>query len=321
MGFELSPKAAKRVLGVAGVVFGIALAMLIRGSWTAPPTHTLAATARVAAAVDQHLKWAEQHSAEGLPPQFEPIHAFFEEARAGVRPFAEDALGWTSKWKLIGEYFGGGDGHKAYLEERFAEHLFTAAELEGLVQQVVAGYLSHLDQVDNLLLVRIEADLEGIPIGRFTAGIDHVAIEQALSTAIREALAAAEADVPSMIGREFTSFVAGEVLTVAGVQLATSAGIIGVGAASGTVTFGIGLIAGIIVDAIINAVMDPAGELSDQLNDTLLRLEALIVSGDGEQPGLYQRLRDFASLRAEARRTAITAVGLPLGQPSVAPSF
>lgn len=327
MGIEISPRAARWVLGIACVCFFVTLGLLIRRIVNMPTGENVATVVpvatkvNVAEVVDRHLKWAHVQSAKGLDPQIEPIHAFFEEARAGVRPFAEDALSLTSKFKLVKDYLADGEEHKEYLEERFAARIFTAADLESLVEQVVAAYLNHLDNVDAMLLVNLQADLDGIPAGSFSNSVDRAAIEHALKTAIHEALAAAAADVPKMIGREFVSYVAGEILTAASVELATSAGILSAGAVSGTVTFGIGVLVGMIVDAILQEILDPAGELSSHLDETLIRLEELIVSGYDEEPGLYQRLRDFASLRANARRTAITAVGLPHGEPNSNPSF
>lgn len=323
MTFNVHPKTKTLVLAAAGVLVGIVLATLLRWAFSASSTAsvTTVASPTVAEVVGRHLDWADRQSAEGLAPQFGPIHEFFAQASFGVRPFAEDALGWTSKWKLIEGYFAGGDAHRQYLEERFAARIFASDDLESLVQQVVAAYLNHLDNVDAMLLVNLQADLEGIPAGSFTAGVGRADIEQALNAAICDAVQAVEADFPGMIGRELASFVAGEVLSMATVELATSAGILGAGASSGTVTFGIGLLAGLIVDAIITEIYDPAGELSLQLDETLLRLEEIIVSGNGEQPGLYHRLLDYASRRGQARKAAITSVVLPPGELSPDSTF
>jgi hypothetical protein len=183
------------------------------------------------------------------------------------------------------------------------------------VQYAVQAYLTHLDNVDSMLLVNLKADLEGIPSSSFSAGVDRSVIEQSLNAAIEGAMQAVEADLPGMIGRELVSFVAGEVLGAASVQLATSAGILSVGASSGTVTFGVGLVVGVIVDVIVgwayDKFADPAGELSRKLDGTLIQLEKVIVEGQGDEPGLNRRLSDYAARRREARNVAVTSVVTP----------
>ncbi|MFO0946448.1 MAG: hypothetical protein U1D30_10940 [Planctomycetota bacterium] len=70
---------------------------------------------------------------------------------------------------------------------------------------------------------------------------------------------------------------------MAATRLATSAGIIGVGAGSGTVTLGVGIVVGVIVDYCVSwaydKMYDPAGEISTKLNETLHELEQLILLG------------------------------------------
>jgi hypothetical protein len=261
----------------------------------------------------------------GILPQLKPIAEFFDEAALGTRGFAEDSLGWWSKWKLATDYVTGGDEHRKYLEERFAARIFAPEDLEQTIQSVVASYLNHLDDVDQTLLVNLRADLEGIPANGFGEGIDRAAIEESLMAAMDDAIRAVETDFQGMVGRELVSFIAGEVLTVASVELATSAGILTAGASSGTVTFGVGLVVGVIVDSVVSwaydELFDPAGELSWQLEDTLLELEDLIIAGNGEYAGLVQRLVEYGSRRGQARKAAITAVVLPQGGLNTTPAF
>ena len=146
-------------------------------------------------------------------------------------------------------------------------------------------------------------------------GLDRDAIQQAISTAIHESVDVAEADFRGMVGQQLVSIVAGDVLGTAAAELAVSAGIVGAGAASGAASFGVSLIVGIIVDAIISwaydELFDPAGELAGKVNGSLTDLEGLILSGNGTQPGLEGRLREYALRRSAARAAAIRSAVMP----------
>src|SRR5581483_7795291 len=111
MGFALSKKAARRILVVASVCFVITLGMLIHRI-VHIPTYV-----NVAEVVERHLEAAKQEAAAGLETQIDIIHQFFVQAKGGTRPFAEDALGWGSKWEFMTGFIFYDDRHREYLEE------------------------------------------------------------------------------------------------------------------------------------------------------------------------------------------------------------
>jgi hypothetical protein len=116
---------------------------------------------------------------------------------------------------------------------------------------------------------------------------------------------------------EIVSWVATEVLTVAAAQLATSAGILGTGAASSWDTFGTSIVLGLIVDAVVQEIyaqqFDPIGTLSQKLDASLDEMESLILQGTSDSAGLHGCLRDYSSQRNAKRRQAIQqAVLAPL---------
>lgn len=310
-----------QVLAVTGVLLGTILAIAIRASFQHRTIRVSPATANatmngngptVAETVARHLNWADQQAAAGLDPQLNPIRDLFKEAKAGTRAFSEDALGFDSKWALITGFVRGNDDHRRYLAERFAARLFAPEDLERVVKYAAQAYLTHLDNVDAMLLVNLKADLANIPSSGFSPGMNASAIEQAMHTAINDAVRAVEADFPWMIGREVVSNVAGDLIAAAGVRLATSAGILSVGASSGAVTVGGGLVLSIIIDYVVSWAWDkianPCGELSRKLDETLTQLEQVIVNGYGNEPGLYKRLVAYAARRSQARKTAINSV-------------
>ena len=323
MKFNVTQKTSVHLLAALGVAIGIVLAIICRysiGDNPLPAAPVMAPAAgeaapmppSVAEIVERHFEWAQEQETAGLAPRLVSVQDFFAEARQGTRAFAEDALGFDSKWKYVSDYLAGGDEHRKFLEERFAARIFAAEDLEKVVHYSVASYMNHLDNVDSALLVNLQADLEGIPTGAYSESISPAAIENLLNTALQQAVQAVEADFPGMVGREIVSYVAGEVITHASLQLATSAGILGAGATSGTVSLGAGIVVGMIVDQIVSwaydELYDPAGELSRKLDFTLLQLEELILGGNSDYAGLYICLHNYAMQRGQARNAAITSV-------------
>jgi len=309
----------KNVLVAAGVAAGVALAILVRGFWSDVATLVGAPKPLTAQEiVAQDLGWANQQSTSGIGPGLTPIHDLFAQGRLGERAFVDDALGWNSKWILVKDYLFSSDEHGTFLQEQFSARIFTPEQLESAVESAVSAYMKHLEDVDSELLVKLQADLSEVPQEQFSPGIDRDAIRQVVEAALREARASAVSDFRGMLGREVASMVAGEILSAAAVQLATSTGILGVGVASGTVTFGAGLVVGVIADWAVSwaydELYDPVGELTKKMDEQLDQLEQMILVGDAKQPGLEKRLQDYASRRCQARDAAIRGAILPSGQ-------
>jgi hypothetical protein len=261
--------------------------------------------------VTRDLTWATEEGAADVGARLAPVHDVFSHARQGVRAFADDALGWDSKWSLITDFVSSGNDHATFLKEKFSERLFSPNQLEKAAEASVDAYLKHLEDVDSQLLVRLQADLSDLPTENLPPGIDRAAISQLIDSALNDAKKAAELDFGGMIGREVASLVAGEILAAAAIELGTSTGILSAGAASGTVTFGAGLVVGIIADYAVSwaydKLFDPAGELTKRVNQQLDQLEQLILVGNRAHPGLQMRLQDYAMRRSKARDVAIKA--------------
>lgn len=278
---------------------------------TAPPAGITATAAPITATaiVDRHLMWADEQAAAGLDPQLVVVREFFAAARFRTRAYATEVLGWDSKLTLAGDYLTGARDHERYMRDRFASIVFADADLEALVQHVVASYLRHVDDVESQMLVALKADLAELSPAEHPAVVDRAELESALQAALQQATTAVQAEFRGMVGRELVSWVAAEVLTVAAAQLATSAGILGTGAASGWATFGAGIVIGLIVDVVVTEIyhqqFDPVGELSATLEASLTQIEALILEGTTDAAGLQQRLQDYTSRRNVARREAI----------------
>lgn len=267
-------------------------------------------------AVRQNLGWAEAQVEANLQTDLAAVQDFFAAARQRTPVYAETVLGWKSKFKLIGDYVTGREAHAEFLQQQFEEVLFSNEELDQLLQQTASAFLRETDDIEAQMLVRLQADLDRLPPGSLPSAVDVNQLRAVLGDALQQAAQSARTELGAAVGRELISYVAGEVLTIAATQLATSAGILGTGAGSSWATFGAGIIVGIIVDAIVTRIyewkFDPAGKLTGMLNTQLGQLETLILQGTSQSPGLRDRLSHYTALRNAARRQAIQRAILAL---------
>jgi len=251
---------------------------------------------------------------------------FIAERKAGSHAFAESMLGLRAKWtfvrsKLPGWLGGNETAHAQYLAERFRETIFSNEEVRMTLENVVVSYLSTVQARENELLVRTRADLADIPLPEFPAVQSDATFQAEFDRLLRDAAPTIQTDVGVDVARELTSFVMGEVaasvavrvMTAVATRLGVSAGILGAGASASWATFGLSLVAGIIVDQvvswIIDAVRDPVGQLETRVNEMLDQLSREIVDGAPGDPGLRGRLvaidRQRAAIRSEALRRLV----------------
>lgn len=261
-----------------------------------------------------HLSWADRQSAEVLHSHLRQIDDFFADAKRRTPAFADRALSFSSKWRLVADNvpFTRGGRHEAFLRSQFEQHVFEPAQLGKVVEQVVSSYLAHLRSIEAEMLVKVRADVAGFPETYLVAELDEANLKARYDEALSQALAATGGGLRSDVATQVVSLIVGEVLTQVATRLGVSAGILGTGAASSWATFGIGLAVGLIVDQIVSWVWewyaDPSGNLARQLADKLDGLNRMIIDGSDGVQGLRSRLKAYASERAGLREAAVLAV-------------
>lgn len=261
-----------------------------------------------------HLKWAQREAARLLDEHLQQVDDFFDDSRRHTPDFAERALSWGSKWRLVADHvpFTKGDRHRAYIRSQFEQHLFTPAQLSDLVEEVVVSHLAHLGSVESEMLVRIRADIADFPEAYPIAQLDQAGLGAQYDEAVTQVLAATASSMRSDVGTLLVSEIAGEVLTQVALRLGVSAGILTTGAASSWATFGVGLVVGLMVDQIVSWVWDryadPVGSLASQLDRKLADMRDLIVDGSDDMQGLRSRLKNYADERARVREAAVLAI-------------
>ena len=261
-----------------------------------------------------HLVWAERRSEEVLTEHLRLIDDFFVMAKKGTPEFADRALSFTSKWRLVVDHvpLTRGGRHEKFLRLQFEQHVFRPSQLGGTVEQVVAGYLAQVRSIEGEMLVELRADVADFPETYVVAELDEACWRARYDDALFDTLAATGSDLRSDVAGQVVSLIAGEVLTQVATRLGVSAGILGTGAASSWATFGIGVVVGLIVDQIVAWVWDwyadPTGTLVRQLNSRLDHLNRLIVDGADDVQGLRARLKACAAQRAAIREAALLAI-------------
>jgi hypothetical protein len=307
------------LLGFLGVVVAVILGRPLlesaRERPTSPPTPPQVKLPPPPERVAKpHLRVAELEAERAIEEHVKALDTFFADAKKGTRTFAEEALSWSSKWRLAAGYmpFTDGDRHQKFIRSKFEEHVFKADQLEEAVKQVVRSYLAHIRSIESRMLVDLRADVSDFPNTYPLAQLDNKQLQENYDLVLSRAIAATGGDLRADIATQLVSIIAGEVLTQVAVRLGVSAGILGTGAASAWVTFGIGVVVGLIVDQIVSWVWDwwadPRGNLAVELDKKLDEMNRLIVDGSADVKGLRARLKEFAQERSAMRKTAVLSL-------------
>lgn len=273
-----------------------------------PPPNVPPTPAEVA---EPHLSRADQECRRVVEEHVRAIDSFFTDSKKNTRSFAEEALSWASKWRLMSDYvpFTSGGRHEKFIRGKFEEFIFQPSQLEEAVRQVVASYIKHVESIEGKMLVRLRADVADFPSAYPIAQFDESRLQAAYAEALSKTMEATSGDLHTDIATELVSIIAGEVLAQVAARIGVSAGILGTGAVASWATFGVGAVVGLIVDQIVSWVWDwyadPTGDLAVELDSRLDEINRLIVDGSGEGPGLRDRLRAFAAERARMRSESV----------------
>lgn len=253
---------------------------------------------------EPHITTADESSLDSVEPSLAPVKTLFSSAKGRTKAFADDVLGWTSKYKLIRGQ------HEEFLAEAFRKHFFGPAELKAAMMAATEAYLADLDAIDNRMLVDIRLDMEGLPVSAALSSLPVPDLEARYRELCGRISGIAGADLGVDAGRLAADTIVTAVIAMIATRMGTSAVVIGAGAANSWWTFGMGLVVGVIVDQIIEAAWnwtyDPRGQLVDMMNLKLEEVKRLVLNGDGAKPGLRGELRQFAEARARVRREAIS---------------
>ena len=261
--------------------------------------------------LEVHLQRARVRTEQLTLNSFPSIDLLFSKAHDGILPFAEVCLGGTSKWKMILDAIPlrrGGE-HEAFLKQQFETRVLSSRDLQRAIEQTIRDYILRVRDIENEMLVEMKADIEDLPGFESLQGIDQEVLATKFDEALANASQKAGSDLYATVNTQLVSLLAGEVLAQVAIRLGVSGGILGAGAASSWATFGVGLLASLVVDQLVTRLWDwwadPEIELALQLAASLGSLDRLICDGDDQTPGLRGLFRKIALEREAVRRTAV----------------
>lgn len=181
---------------------------------------------------EPHLSKAEKEAERVIDEHVKAVDTFFADSKKNTRSFADEALSWSSKWRLVADYvpFTSRDRHQKFIRQKFEEHIFTPAQLQDVVKQVVKSYIAQMRSIESKMLVDLRADVSDFPTTYPLAQLDDKRLQESYDQALSRAIEATGGALQGDIATKLVSIIARKVVTRVAVRLGVSAGILGTGA-------------------------------------------------------------------------------------------
>lgn len=177
------------------------------------------------------------------------------ERKVRIPELADNLVGFKAKCKLICD---GKEGFEKWTGEQISNTLYNPQENQRLLALNVKSVVTDWQEIENDMARQLghpvigntnDTDKIKSPTLNLPPGLDGTVMEQMLI------------EVAAIVGTE--------VATVVATELAVSGGILTASAVGGWSTFGLSLVAGVIVDYIISIISDPPPQIKADLNKTL----------------------------------------------------
>jgi hypothetical protein len=260
--------------------------------------------------VEPRIQQTDEATKKEVDTSTELVDKFFDERSNHAYDFATEVLSLSGKWAFVKGYFQEGT-HELYLEECFEKHIFSSDELKTVIESAVSRYVSEIQGQENQLLVAIRADLEGSDLAGPTylpALANEAEFRRAYEAMLQEVMPILKRDLGISVTREIASFVGSEIAAALVIEIGTSlatelgisGGILGAGAYSGAFTFGVGLVAGILVDMTLDWVIrqagyDPEREIASKVEASLQHIRSIILNGDRKTVEQYNNAKFYST--------------------------
>ncbi|MFO0847860.1 MAG: hypothetical protein U0871_04755 [Gemmataceae bacterium] len=228
------------------------------------------------------------------------VRKYFAE-RADCAPrFAARATGWDSTWEYVKSGFTivGNDwyGHDKFIRREFEAAIFTAADVQKVLDQAVAEFRRDLERVDGQFVVDLRHDVPDSAllskelIAKLQAGDT---FRQAYGQLLEEVGAAVERDVGGSVARELSGFYLGN-LAAGGVLRVGAAAGLAVGGWVPALVVNVGL--GVVIDQIIQWALkqvgfDPAADVEAAVRRVVADVRDRLVDGEPAAVARYDALR------------------------------
>lgn len=224
-------------------------------------------TEEIAAACKGHIDAAFTEAQQVTATRANEFSNFILSKKKGSRPFAENVTSWYGKWRAAKPYlyFTDGDGHKKYVEELFAAHIFTKEELGGGLQRTIEAAVLDMEAIQNRLAVKLNQEITASQ----SATVNDSAIAAEFRKSIERIVAASQWDAQKAAGALVVSEVVSTVATQVLIRLGVSAGILGTGAANSWWSLGASVVIGVIVDVVWEWIDDPTGDVEREVSKAI----------------------------------------------------
>jgi hypothetical protein len=307
------------VLASLALVFLVSLGFVPQGSRT---THQILSSPLVKTRLNlviSHLRHADEQTKQSIDRHLTNFQGVFAESRANALEFAETALGFGSKWRLVVDFLPGtaGGRNKRYLREAFERLVINPKTLDAAVDRLVSSLESDIRSIENQMLVKLAADLADFPLTADVYQIETGQLELRFQKALQIASDRNHRDAGALVAREILAAIIGTVVGKVVARLAVSGSIIGMGIVGGPETLGISVLSAIVADVVFSWVWDwwtdSSGRLSREIIEQLDHLENMIVNGGSDFPGIKTKLVELGNQRDSLRRAAILDILHELG--------
>lgn len=259
-----------------------------------------------------HLAWAENECTKAIDHNIQIIKDLFDHSKTKTRSYTDYALGMYSKWLLIKDYIPfTSKSHGPYLKSEFEKQVLSPAVIETAVNECVKNHIKSIRDIESQMLIRIKKDAPNYPDITVLRNLDIATLDsyfgkKLVDEASKSATTDSGIDAGRLLASEVASFVAIKVAAAIAAKMTTTGVIAGVATTSGPYTFGISIVAGIVVDQIVGWVWDwyadPKGNLSKKLNETLDQMCEGVINGTDAEPGLRKLLIEMNVARFKLQR-------------------
>jgi hypothetical protein len=218
----------------------------------------------------------------------EEINDLFDGAKRRARGLAEDLLSLDGKLTYL--FWTEAEYHQ-YLKAKYERRVLNPDALRKALDEGTQRFLRELQAIENELLVALRADLEDLPLNGLRAPAEAQVFHKRFQETAREVERLLSRNMKETAAKELTSFVLGDVaghlavrvMSAAATRLGISAALLGSGAYSGVATLGITLVAGVVVDYLLDFVLrefgyDPEEDVAARVREGLEQMRLALVA-------------------------------------------
>ncbi|MCM2373996.1 hypothetical protein [Aporhodopirellula aestuarii] len=268
------------------------------------------------ARLNQRLNLADHACQAVSQTVIDPIRAVFGDARQGIPSFVDAVDGWSSRYRWCYDALPWNQTHthREYLKFHFRKSVLSPHVLRVGVAQTVSQWHNEIEDIENRLLVDLSTDME------LPAHVTEVLCRSGRSELdARDVFSLGQEATTDGVVRSSVQFATSEAIASLAIQLgrtlATRGGILAAGSSGAVVSCGITLLAGLIIDYLVDRLWDwwadPRGKLIQRIRDELRDFESTVLVGVFDRqsgrihPGVFETLKGWASQRNEARNEEI----------------